>query len=167
MAKLVCVLGLAAALLIAPAQADAVRGKGYSAVFPCSVKLTGQQVAAGKKTIPVIDASCEAGEALFFVAASTYPKGFIAKKTLVGAFKDAVAGAAANVKGTVRLDRPIKMGRTPGHDVMIDVPSGKMAAHLRVFFVGDMQYQVMVVGPRGSESAKPATDFLASFKLGK
>ena len=160
-------LAAAAALLTTAAQAEAVKANGYSAAFPCKVTQASQQVAAGKQTIPVVNANCEAGNTLFYVVTSTYPKGFIAKKTLAGAFKDAVSGAAANVKGAVRTDRPITLGKTPGHDALIDIPKGSLAAHLRVFFVGDTQYQVMVVGPKGTESAKPAMDFLGSFKLGR
>jgi len=157
----------AAALLATAAQGEAAKGAGFSAVFPCQTKLASQNVAAGKEAIPVVTRSCEGGGSLYYVTSATYPKGFVAKKTLAAAFNDAVGGAAANVKGSVRSNQPIKLGAVAGRDVLIDIPSDKAAAHLRVFFVGDKQFQVMVVGGKGSESAKPALAFLGSFKLGK
>jgi hypothetical protein len=160
-------LAAAAALLATAAEAEAVKGAGFTASFPCQTKQASQNVVAGAATIPIVSYSCEGAGSLYYVVASTYPKGFIAKKTLAAAYKDAVGGAASNVKGKVRTDQPIKLGAVAGRDVLIDIPSDKAAAHLRVFFVGDKQFQVMVVGAKGRETAKPAMDFLGSFKLAK
>ena len=160
-------LAAAAAMLATAAQAEAVKGAGFTASFPCRTKQTSQNVAAGNAAIPIVSYSCEGAGSLYYVVASTYPKGFIAKKTLAAAYKDAVGGAAANVRGTVRTSQPIKLGAVGGREVLIDIPSDKAAAHLRLFFVGDKQFQVMIVGAKGRESAKPAMDFLGSFKLGK
>ncbi|HUO99487.1 MAG TPA: hypothetical protein VMU01_12520 [Rhizomicrobium sp.] len=159
-------IAAATVLLATAAQAQAVKGAGFSAVFPCRSKLTTQNLAAGKDIIPVASYDCQSGGAVFYVVTSTYPKGFIAKKTLAGAFKDAVGGAAANVMGVVKSDTPIRLGKVPGHDVLIDVPTKKAAVHLRVFFVGDVQFQVMVVGAKGAETSKPVMDFMGSFRLG-
>jgi len=37
--------------------------------------------------------------------------------------------------------------------------------HLRIFFVGDRQFQVLVAGPAGQENGKATMAFLNSFKL--
>lgn len=160
-------IGLAAALSFGAAHADPVKGPGFSAVFPCTAKQESQQLAAGKATIPVVKYGCDTAGDLYMLVSSTYPKGFLAKKTAAAAFKDAVGGAAANVRGKIRSDKPIKLGAVVGHDVLIDIPSDQAAAHLRVFFVGDRQLQVMVVGAKGHESGKAATAFLDSFSLTK
>jgi hypothetical protein len=167
MNRFIRMLGIAAALVFTAAAANAVKGDGYSAAFPCQVKTGSQTVAAGTMNIPVTSNTCESAGALYSISASSFPKGFIAKHTLKGALTDAVAGAAWNVKGTVRSDTPITLAGTTGRDVLIDVKNPKATVHLRVFFVGDKQYQVMFVGPTGQENGKAAKVFLASFKLGK
>jgi hypothetical protein len=160
-------LAAAAALFVTAASADAVKGTGFSVTFPCQAKLLNQVVPAGKVTIPITNHSCEKNDGIYYVVVSTFPKGFIAKKTVKAAFVDAVGGAASNVKGKVRANNPIALGGVAGRDALIDVKSAGAAVHLRVFFVGDKQYAVMVVGAAGQESAKPAMAFLNSFKLGK
>jgi hypothetical protein len=158
------ILSVAASSVLFCAAAGAA---DFTAAFPCQAKLTTQTVAAGKTSIPVANQSCEKDSALYYVVASTFPKGFIAKKTAKAAFADAIGGAAANVKGTIRADKPITLAGVAGHDALIDLKDKKAAVHLRVFFVGDKQYQVMVVGPAGQENGKAAMGFLESFKLGK
>ncbi len=163
MQRLMSILGATALFTVAAAAAPA----GFTAAFPCQTKVTNQTVDAGKIKIPVANHSCATPDALYSVVASTYPKGFIAKKTLKGAFADAVAGSAANVKGTIRADKTITLAGVAGHDALIDIKADKAVAHLRVFFVGDKAYQVLFVGPAGQENGKAATAFLDSFKLEK
>lgn len=157
------VLGFAAATVLSFGAAGAA--PDFTADFPCKPDVASQTVTAGKVSIPVVNSSCAKDEIGYFVVVSTYPKGFIAKKTAPAAFADAVGGAAANVKGKIRSDKPIQLGKVAGHDALIDVKANKAAAHLRVFFAGDKQYQVLVVAPAGKESGKEATAFLDSFKL--
>jgi hypothetical protein len=116
MAISIRMIGLAVAMLATGAQAEAVKGAGFTAAFPCHTKQASQKVVAGTATIPIVSYSCEGAGSLYYVVASTYPKGFIAKKTLAAAYKDAVGGAASNVRGTVRTDRPIKLGAVAGRD---------------------------------------------------
>lgn len=158
-------LAAASILLTGAAGAAAVTAPNFTVTFPCNAQTVNQTVTSGKVSIPMVNYSCAQGDTGYFVVISTYAKGFIAKKTAKGAFSDAVAGAAANVKGTIRSDKPIKLGAVAGHDALIDVAKEKAAAHLRVFFANDMQYQVLVVAPAGQESGKAATKFLDSFKL--
>ncbi len=101
------------------------------------------------------------------MATSSYPKGFIAKRTPKAALGDAVLGAASNVKGTVRSEAPITLAGVAGRDALIDVKTQKVVLHLRVFYVGDRQYQVLVVAPAGQENGTAAKAFLGSFKLGQ
>lgn len=158
-------LGAAAALLVAAASANTVQDSGYSAAFPCQAKVLKQTVAAGTMKIPLVSNSCEAGGAIYSVVMSTFPNGFIAKRTLKKALGDAVIGAAINVKGTVRTETLIVLDGVNGRDALIDVANPQAVAHLRVFYVGDKQFQVMVITPKGQEHAKPAEAFVKSFKL--
>jgi len=158
-------LSLALILSAAAAAGEPVSADGFSAAFPCRPQLASQTVAAGSLTVPVTTRSCEKKDVIYYAVASTFPKGFIAKRGVNAALADAVSGAAANVKGTVRTDRPYLLGPVMGRDALIDVPGEKAAVHLRVFFAGDRQFQAMVVAPKGREDDKAAMEFLDSFKL--
>lgn len=167
MRSLVRTLGFAAAtaLLAAGARAETVRDDGFEATFPCQTKVARQTLAAATQTMPLVSHSCIEGSDLYNVSVSLYPDGLIAKRTLKVSYRDAVRGAAENVNGTVRRSREHRLGRVTGRDALIDVPSQHVAAHLRVYFVGDWQFQVMFVGPKGRESGKRAMAFLDSFRL--
>jgi hypothetical protein len=158
-----------AVLAMAGAQAESFfsRAQNFGAAFPCKTRVAGQQVRTALGDIPTITYSCETGSNVFYVAVSTYPKGFIAKRTVAAASQDAIAGAAENVKGHVRNNIAAKLGKQAGRDALIDVASQKTVVHLRVFFAGDRQYQVMYLGPAGTETGKPAMAFLGSFWIGK
>lgn len=141
--------------------------KDYTVTFPCKATTSSQIVKAGNMQVAVTSKVCQQKDTQYTFAASDFPKGFIAKKTAKGAFADTVAGAAANVGGTIRTDKPVTVAGVAGHDAVIDIKKDKAVVRLRVFFVGDRQYQVLFVGPAGQESSKAATDFLASFAPGK
>ncbi len=157
-------MGVIALTASAAFGADA---KDYTVAFPCKATTSSQTVKAGKMQVPVTSRVCDNKHGQFTFAASDFPKSFIAKKTLKAAFADAVAGAAANVGGTVRTDKPVMVGGVAGHDAVIDVKKAKVAVRLRVFFVRDREYQVVFVGPAGQENGKAATDFLGSFRPAK
>ena len=168
MATAIRVLSLvgAAMILAAGANAEAVKDKslGFSAAFPCRSQQTAQTVIAGFGKVPVTSLSCANGKDIYVISVSRYPKGFIAKRNHV--YRDAVDGAASNVKGKVRSNTAYKLGDVTGRDALIDVTADRATAHIRVFFAGDRQYQVMFLGPKGHESGKAALGFLNSFKLG-
>jgi hypothetical protein len=157
----------AAAILLAGARAETFSDKalGFSAAFPCRSIQTSQTVIASFGKVPVTSLSCAKGKDIYIISVSRYPKGFVAKRNHV--YRDAVNGAAANVKGSVRSNKAFKLGAVTGRDVLIDVPADRAAAHMRVFFSGDRQYQVTFLGPKGHESGKAAMGFLNSFRLRK
>lgn len=157
---------MTAVIVAAGANAEVVKNNnlGFSAAFPCRSQQTAQTVIASFGKVPVTSLSCADGKDIYIISVSRYPKGFIAKRNHV--YRDAVNGAASNVKGKVRSNVPYKLGAVTGRDALIDVPSQRAAAHIRVFFAGDRQYQVMFLGPKGHESGKAAMGFLNSFKLG-
>ena len=159
--------GLALALTGAHAETLRSSAQNFSAAFPCKTREAGQQVRTPLGNIPTITYSCESGDGVYYVAVSNFPKGFIAKRTVAAASMDAIAGAAENVKGTVRHNTSAKLGNLSGRDATIDIAAQKTVIHLRVFFAGDRQYQVMYLGPAGTETSKPAMQFLGSFKLGR
>jgi hypothetical protein len=155
------------AVFVTAAAAETVKENGFTAAFPCASQLQKQTVAAGKLKIPVTTRICEGKDAVYYVVASDFPKGFIARKGVNAALADAVNGAAANVKGALKTNQPYMQGTVLGREALIDVTGQKAAVHLRVFFAGDRQLQAMVVAPKGQENGKAAQAFLNSFKLGK
>jgi hypothetical protein len=157
----------AAVILAAGANAEPVKDRslGFSAAFPCRSQQTTQTVIASFGKVPVTSLSCANDKDIYVISVSRYPKGFIAKRKHV--YRDAVEGAANNVKGKVRSNKAYTLGAVIGRDVLVDVPSQRAAAHMRVFFAGDRQYQVMFLGPKGHESGKAAMGFLNSFRLRK
>ncbi|MDE2181456.1 MAG: hypothetical protein KGJ78_00390 [Alphaproteobacteria bacterium] len=158
--------GIAAAVALAcSAQAEPLKAMGLQASFPCQTKQAKQPVKTPIGNIPVTTYRCSAGDYAYYVAISDYPKSYIAKRTIAASLQDAITGASDNVKGHVRSNHPFDLGKAPGRDAVIDVSSDKMTVHMRVFFVGDRQYQVMVLAPEKAENAKPVTDFLGSVKI--
>ncbi len=156
-----------ALVLAAGARAGTVsdRSLGFSAAFPCRSQQMAQTIAASFGKIPVKTLSCAKDNDFYIISVSRYPKGYIAKRKT--AYRDAVNGAADNAKGSVRKNVAYKSGAVTGRDALIDVPSQGAVVHLRTFFVGDRQYQVIFLGPKGRESGKAALAFLNSFRLKK
>jgi hypothetical protein len=81
-------------------------------------------------------------------------------------------GAVKNVSGTIRTSSPYQLGDSNGLEVVADIPpkdpkdpSSASVARLRFFVVGDRLYQVMYIGPTGTETNPEAVAFLDSFRL--
>jgi hypothetical protein len=154
-------------LAVGAADGEVVSNKhlGFSATFPCEAKQSLQQVATRIGKIPMTSFNCGNGSDIYYVVVSDYPRGFIANRTLGAAYADAVNGAADNVKGIVENVKPYPLAAVTGRDALIDVPADKAMVRLRVFFLGDRQYQVMALGPAGVKTDNTKLQFLDSFKL--
>jgi hypothetical protein len=81
-------------------------------------------------------------------------------------------GAVKNVNGTIRTSSPYQLGDSNGLEVIADIPpkdpkdpASASVARLRFFVVGDRLYQVMYIGPAGTETTMKALTFLDSFRL--
>ena len=161
----VAALAGAAAIFIAGAGAAPYSSAklGFSAAFPCKAQKRTETVEAPFGRVPVTSLSCDKDRDIYNVSVSLYPRGFAAKHKNL--YRNAVNGAATNAGGKVRTVSTYPLGNVTGRDALIDVPAQHAAAHLRVFFVGDKQYQVMFLGPKGHENGKAAGKFLNSFRL--
>jgi hypothetical protein len=58
-----------------------------------------------------------------------------------------------------------KSGDVSGWEYTLVAKDGSMAGHVRSFFVGDRLFQIMYLGPVGSENGKECMHFLDSFRL--
>lgn len=163
----VAALAGATAIFLAGAGAATVSNPklGFSAAFPCQAGQTTKTITAGFGKVPVTTFSCGKGGDIYIVSVSQYARGFIVKQKTV--YRNAVNSAAANVGGKVRTAAAYTLDTVTGRDVLIDVPAQRATAHLRLFFVGDRQYQAVFLGPQGHENDKAALGFLNSFRLGK
>ena len=81
-------------------------------------------------------------------------------------------GAVKSVNGTVRTSSAYQLGDVKGLEIVADipakdpkVPATASVARLRFFTVGDRLYQVMYIGPTGTETSPTAVAFLDSFRL--
>ena len=81
-------------------------------------------------------------------------------------------GALKSVNGTVRTSSTYQLGDTNGLEVVADIPpkdpndsASASVARIRFFVVGDRLYQVMYIGPTGTETEPKAVAFLDSFRL--
>lgn len=151
--------------LVAPALAETVKAPGIEAVFPCQTKQEIQSVKTPIGAVPVTTRTCTKAEFVYSLVVSEYPKGFIAKRTAAAALQDAIQGAAENVQGTVRTNTSVYLGEVAGREARIEVTPDNAVVHVRVFFVGDRQYQVMAMSTIKSADAKPVTDFLGSIRV--
>jgi hypothetical protein len=81
-------------------------------------------------------------------------------------------GAVQNVGGKIQSSSACQLGDVKGLEVVADIPpkdpndsASASVARLRFFVVGDRLYQVMYIGPAGTETGSKAVAFLDSFRL--
>jgi hypothetical protein len=145
----------------------------FVATFPGPVQRRSQQVdsAVGKITMNMIfvDRTAEA----YMIIFSDYPEGSVAQSGGADSVcSNARDGAVKSVNGKVRTSASCRMGELKGLEVVVDIPpqdpkaAGTLSAsRLRFFVVGDRLYQLMYIGPNGTETSPEAMAFLNSIRL--
>jgi hypothetical protein len=115
------------------------------------------------------------GEATVTVSVLARDKGaFISNHTVLPAeikqvdpqavLDDGRDAGVAQVKGQLRDERRLTVDGAPARRIVIDIPPNKVSLLLAVLD-GEMLYQAMYVGYRGSENEPDAERFLGSFRL--
>lgn len=69
------------------------------------------------------------------------------------------------MKGELRGVTKISNHGTAGREALISMPDYKLIMRQRIFFVGDRIYQILYVGPPGSENDQVVDDYLASLNI--
>jgi hypothetical protein len=145
----------------------------FVATFEGAVQRGAQPVdtAVGKITMNMV--YYDGGAIAHMVIYCDYPAGSVASSG--GPEKvcaNASDGAVKSVNGTVRTSSPYQLGDSNGLEVVADIPpkdpkdlASASIAKLRFFVVGDRLYQVMYIGPAGTETNPEAVTFLDSFRL--
>ena len=141
--------------------------------LPKPVQRGSQQVPTKVGTIAMNMVYYDGGPVADMVIYCDYPAGSVAKSGGPDAVcKNASDGAVKNVGGTVRTSFPYHLGDVQGLEIVADIPSkdpntpaNASVARIRFFVVGDRLYQLMYIGPAGSETNSKAVAFLDSFRL--
>jgi hypothetical protein len=115
----------------------------------------------------------DGGAIAYMIIYCDYPAGSVARSG--GPDKvcaNASDGAVKNVGAKMRTSVSYQLGDVKGLEVVADIPSkdpkdstNASVARLRFFVVGDRLYQVMYIGPTGTDTSPPAVAFLDSFRL--
>ncbi|HXA14822.1 MAG TPA: hypothetical protein VNW23_06810 [Opitutaceae bacterium] len=145
----------------------------FVANFQGAVQRGSQQVPTKVGNIAMNMVYYDGGPVACMVIYCDYPAGSVANSG--GPDKvcqNASDGAVKSVNGTVRTSSPYQLGDLKGLEIVADippkdptVPAGASVARLRFFVVGERLYQVMYIGPTGTETSATAAAFFDSFRL--
>jgi hypothetical protein len=115
----------------------------------------------------------DGGAIAYMIIYCDYPAGSVASSG--GPDKvcaNASDGAVKNVGAKIRTSASYQLGDVKGLELVADIPSkdpkdpaSASVARLRFFVVGDRLYQVMYIGPTGTDTSPKAVAFLDSFRL--
>ena len=73
-------------------------------------------------------------------------------------------GLLASLQGELRKDEKITLDKHAGRALEIAM-ANDVVAQIRIYVVGNRNYSLMVLGPKGAMSQAEADKFLNSFKL--
>lgn len=105
------------------------------------------------------------GEKAWLVSYNDYRRGTISGQGLEKSFENAIRGTIQGVKGELRNTTKLSNDGIAGREALIFSPSFNLILRQRIFFVGDRIYQILYVGPPGSEKESAVDEFLASLKI--
>jgi hypothetical protein len=161
---------LAELLSTLPTVDDAGR---FVAIFEGTVQRGSQPVDTPVGKIAMNMAYYYGGAVTHMIIYCDYPAGSVANSGGPDkVYANASDGAVKSVNGTVRSSSSYQLGDVKGLEIVADIPSkdpkdsaSASVARLRFFVVGDRLYQVMYIGPTGTEADAKAVAFLDSFRL--
>jgi hypothetical protein len=107
----------------------------------------------------------EMEQAVYLVGYSDYPDSIIEVKTPDELLQFATEGAIKNLKGEVKKDTEISLGKHPGREVVIVIPKVENEHRLRLYLVGKRLYQLSVFIPEGQVVEADPERFFNSFRL--
>ncbi len=107
----------------------------------------------------------EGATAGYIVSYDDLPPGSGAKVNLVELFKDAMTANARSTDSEVVSSGEHQLGDVRGWAFTSLSKDGKLSSHGRYYLVGDRFYQVVFMGPKGSDTGEKCLHFLNSFRL--
>jgi hypothetical protein len=163
-------LGVSLPVMLAGAGSDgpefAPKGSGFMVSFPGMPTEHKQNVKtpSGFIDVTVYVYEPKKGEGQYVVSFSEYPEAVLKAGTDAKRLENARDGAVQSVKGTLKSEKKITLGASPGLDLVIEAKD-KTAIRTRVYAVKNRLYQTMVVGPAKMVAARETEQFLNSFRL--
>src|SRR5579885_831076 len=122
--------------------------------FPGTVQRGSQPVETNAGQVTMNMVYHDAGASAFMIIYCDYPAGMVQKAGGPDMVcENASRGAVKNVNGTLRASSSCKVGNVNGLEIIADVPAQKSVARIRFLIVKDRLYQVMYLGPVGSETS--------------
>jgi hypothetical protein len=108
----------------------------------------------------------DGGATAYMVFYCDYPAGHVARAGGPDKiYASASNGAVQNWGGKIQSSSACQLGDVKGLEIVTNIPASKSIGRVRYFVVGDRLYQVMYVGPAGTETNPKAVKFLNSFRL--
>jgi hypothetical protein len=168
--RLAAGLFVALVLMASVASAETFNSSkwGFSATFPGQSKMSAEPIQTRVGNVTLVNFTYEGETQAFMIALTDYPKGSI--DSAENSYNGAIEGFVDGIKGKLRTRSPYKLGNINGFDFLVDGPSAASTQkthvfHERIFLVGDRLYQILYVGPTGTEQGIAALRFLNSFRL--
>jgi hypothetical protein len=139
---------------------------GYSVWFPGTPteKDTGVATKRGQRDMNQVKVVDSMSGLTFMVSVTDFSDVVFpdAEKALDGA-RD---GAIQKAKAELLSEESIKLGTHPGREIRFGVPAVKgVVLVMRIYLVGQRNYQLMVAGPEQAANGPSAKTFLQSFRL--
>jgi hypothetical protein len=137
----------------------------FRATFPCQSQIGGQTVDTAAGRVAITTYACGDDQIAYLVAINDYPSGTAKPERVDTMYAGGIDQAAKSANGTIRSITPYTLGGVSGREAVVDQQDQKGTIRLRIFIVGDRLYQIMYLGPVGTEQGASCLDFLNSFTL--
>jgi hypothetical protein len=139
-------------------------GDGYRVEFPAKPVENSQDLDTPSGPVKIRISSVEIDGRTFMSIDSLYPTNVETGDTQAN-LDSARSGGVRNVEGTLRREERLTVSSAPARRMVIDIPRTNQAADALLVLNGRRLYQVVYLGPRGTENAPEVGRFLSSFTL--
>jgi hypothetical protein len=107
----------------------------------------------------------ESDTTVYIVSYNDLPTGSAAKLDVVAMFKDAMNASLNGINAEVVSSGAHQLGDLAGWQFISRTKDGKLSTHVRYYLVGERFYQLIFIGPKGSDTGEKCLHFLDSFRL--
>src|SRR5262245_18727219 len=138
------------------------QGVGYRVEMPAAPRITQRDVQTQLGAIRTTMALVDRGTIAFIVRHNDYPADAVkaaAKEQMLDGIRNGQVGT-----NKLRGEEKITIGGEPARHLVIDTAQGQVIVS-RLVMVEARLFQVIYVGPKGSEESEDAKRFIASFQL--
>jgi hypothetical protein len=137
---------------------------GYRVEMPGKWKTQVNDLKTDVGPVKLIMAIVDAGNRAYIAGHSTYPEEAVRARPVAAVLDNARDGAAANVKGKVRTERPVTIGNLEGREVIIDAPNSAIVM-VRYMLLKNTLVQALIAATKDAEKDPATTRFLESLKV--